>query len=117
MFTKIEHWLSLGGQYTAAALVYFGITLLLAGSTFLDPTPTLAQTNSCYYFVLTEGIPAQVPGCPAGQQCCMYSCIPDSHICCENGTHGPADRCECLCCAGCNPNSLSGLPTAYCDPE
>ena len=100
MFAKIEHWLSFGGQYTAAALVYFGITLMLVGSTFLDSAPAEAQSNNCYHYTIVGEITMHVPGCPAGQKCCMYWCIPASHICCENGTHGPADKCEC--CDGCS---------------
>jgi len=109
MFAKIEHWLSFGGQYTAAALVYFGITLLLVGSTFLDPMPALAQTNSCWHYVFTGEMPVQVPGCPAGQQCCMYSCVPNDHICCEDGTSGLP---PCECCDGCGFN---GWTTIKCD--
>jgi hypothetical protein len=89
MFTKIENWLSLGGHYTAATVIYLGIALILGGSTLLDSWQALAEeaTKTCTHivYVPAEGgsVPVTVEGCPEGQQCCHGACIADSEDCCE----------------------------------
>jgi len=119
MFAKIENWLTLGGQYTAAAVVYFGIALILGGSTLLDSSQALATDGEgCSYtvYVDQEGelVLVTYDGCPEGEQCCGDICISDSNICCEDGTYGDADTCACLCCEDCDADSLT---TIMCDDE
>lgn len=113
MFAKIENWLTLGGQYTAAAAIYFGLALILGGSTFLDSWQALAQETeepSCSYTVdaYQEGVwvPVTYDGCPDGQQCCGGDCISEDDLCCDDGTHGDPD--SCICCSACNEDSCEG---------
>ena len=109
MFEKIETWLTLGNQYVAATMLYLGLAVLLGGSTLLDHPQALASCTGCY----TVGPEGQlVPGCPDGQFCCNGTCISSVNICCEDGTYGPANSCECLCCEDCGPYNLV---TIVCD--
>lgn len=114
MFAKIEHWLTLGGQYTAVSVIYVGLALILGGTTLLD----LAQVGatgepSCSYTVdeNQEGrlVSVTYDGCPEGQQCCGGECISADEICCEDGTHGNAETCGCLCCGDCGENTVTTL--------
>lgn len=120
MFAKIENWLTLGGQYVAAAVVYLGIALILSGSTLLDSPLALAAAGSssdcshvAYEYHEGEWTPVTRDGCPDGQQCCGGECISEDYICCEDGTYGDAETCECLCCDDdCGPE---GTTTIICD--
>ena len=119
MFTKIESWLSLGNQYVAATVVYLGFALLLGGTTLLDAPKALATNDKeCSHTVpeLQEEawVDVTYDGCPEGEQCCGGECISEDMICCEDGTYGNADTCECLCCESCGGDSLT---TVVCDDD
>jgi hypothetical protein len=116
MFAKIEHRLSLGGHYVAAAVIYLGLALILGGSTLLDSWQALAEeaTKTCTHivYVPAEGgsVPVTVEGCPEGQHCCDGVCISDEEICCEDGTHGHPDSGSC-CGGGCNTVMVGEMET------
>lgn len=95
--------LSLGNRHFAAALMYSGLGLLLWG---LHPGATAAQAN-CN---------GAEEACPEGQVCCHGTCIPDSHVCCEDGSSG--DGQYCLCCTGCEDPECTDPSTVVCaDPD
>ena len=119
MFAKIESWLTFGNQYVAATVIYLGLALVLGGSTLLDHPLALAASSGsgCTYtdYEYQEGywVPVTKDGCPEGQQCCYGGgCISNDSLCCEDGTNGNADTCECLCCENCGAD---GLTTIVCD--
>lgn len=114
MFERIESWLTLGNRYVVATVVYFGLALILSGSTLLDHPQTLAASNSgCthtdYEYQEGQWVPVTKDGCPDGQQCCGGGCVSSDLLCCEDGTSGNADTCMCLCCENCDANSVTTI--------
>lgn len=101
---KVIDVLSLGCRYYAASLLYFGLALLLAGAL---PYPTQAHAQ-------TSGCPEQA--CPIGQKCCQGHCIPNSDVCCDDGSHGPSSsggkNCGCVACCT-DAQCTSYEPTTY----
>jgi len=121
MFGKIESWLTLGNRYVVATVVYLGLALILGGSTLLDSPQAMARIaisdEDCSHTVWEyhEGwVEVTKDGCPDGQQCCGGECISEDYLCCEDGTYGDANSCECLCCEDCGSDSLT---TIMCDGE
>ena len=109
MFSKIESWLTLGNRYVTASVIYLGLTLILGGSTLLDSPRALAnddEESGCVRYEDQEGEMVPIYGeCPEGEQCCEdKECIPASYICCEDGSNGNAETCEC--CDDCDDEMI-----------
>lgn len=94
MLSKVWIVASFGGRYMAAAVTYTGLTLAIAG--IMPPASNVYAFDEC-------------ETCSSGEQCCHGQCIPDDHICCDDGTSGPAtiEGGGCLCCTGCESECSS----------
>lgn len=88
MLNTLLRYSSFGKRYFLASIVYLGLALILAG---MEPRLSIAlAAGSC------DG---ESP-CQSGEQCCNGTCIPDTDICCGDGTHG--DSASCGCCYNCD---------------
>ena len=103
MLKKICEFISFGQNYFAASLVYLGLTLIIC-VTLPMSSHVRAQTNGC-----------PEASCSSGQKCCHGICIPDSYICCEDGSNGPSANSygECGCCRNCNPDMCTNVLSSY----
>ena len=95
---------SLGKRYILSAMIYAGFALVLA-SILPDTPEAMAQSGG-------DCVPGE---CPAGEQCCDGVCIPDTDVCCEDGTSGPSET--CFCCTGCEESECIEVSTVVCDVE
>lgn len=97
MISSIGRRITFSGQLWLASLFYLGVgSLLLA---------------------ITPGPPSAVAGypiepCEDGEIDCHGTCIPEGHVCCEDGTHGDAGT--CACCTGCVDSNCVGISTLIC---
>ncbi len=93
---------SLGRRYVLASLVYMGLGVMVAGA--LPAPETHASGTEC------DG---ETP-CSSGEQCCDGNCIPDTYVCCYDGTSGPGDT--CACCTTCeSEEGCTDPPTVQCE--
>lgn len=95
--------LSFGERYVAAGFVYAGLGLVMLA---LSNGPSRALANT--------GCDGEYNFCPPGEICCHGHCIPDTHVCCDDGTSGPAET--CTCCTGCQ-EECSDPSTVVCEEE
>lgn len=99
MTARLSKWLSLGDRPLAAALAYFGLGLMLWAA-LPEAQPALAGCNG----------PEE--GCPAGYKCCHGDCVPDSYVCCGDGSYGPGAT--CFCCSTCADSACTSPTTLLC---
>ena len=88
MWKHIWRMASFGGQYLPSGLIYLGMAFMVWG-TVPDVNLRAQAGGSC-----------DENACPAGYYCCVGVCIPESSICCGDGTNGDATNCSC--CTGCS---------------
>lgn len=99
MFSHVCNLTTFRKQYFWAAMVYFGLGVMLIGA--MPDASVRAQSGGC------DG---ETP-CGSGETCCNGTCIPTSFVCCGDGTFGPSD--SCTCCTGCT-SPCEGTSTLQC---
>ncbi len=91
---------SFGKRYLLASLIYAGLALALvcAVPASLMPVATASGTEC----------DAETP-CMEGYYCCDGSCIMEYMICCDDGTSGTPETCQCCGEAGSTTALCSSL--------
>jgi hypothetical protein len=84
---------SIGRRYSVSAMAYCGLGLAVL---CLSPGP--AQVHAC-----DDENP-----CADGETCCNGNCIPESYVCCEDGSSGDGETCTCCaeCQSSCSPSTV-----------
>jgi hypothetical protein len=100
MVKRFSNAISLGGQFWLASMLYTGLGFLILA---LAPEFPSAMADGNIY-----------NPCPEGQINCGGSCIPNTMICCEDGTSGDAET--CVCCTGCADAQCTNQSTIVCEP-
>jgi len=101
MFSKFSQWMSLGGQFWLTSLLYIGIgSLLLA----VAPDPPSAMADGTPY-----------GECEDDETECGGECIPDTNVCCDDGTYGDSET--CVCCTGCTESACYNDSTVACESD
>lgn len=91
MFSRVSFLITFGNREAFAGVVYF----VLGVFTLLSPS--------------IEGLVWASVVCGSGMKDCGGVCIPESHECCPDGTHGDSTLC---CC--CTYEGSSSSPTITC---
>ncbi|MDR1385235.1 MAG: hypothetical protein LBJ67_15505 [Planctomycetaceae bacterium] len=85
MLKKIENFVSLGGRYAVASVVYLGLILFLLGTMPKIDFVQADEESGCTHTVMVEGVPTEFEGCEEGYICCGGSCIDESTCsCCDD---------------------------------
>jgi hypothetical protein len=104
MLKKLLKLFSFGEKYFLASFIYIGLGLVV--SNLLPPNKPLQASGS--------GCPEVV--CPPGNICCQGNCIPDSYVCCDDGSSGPGTTEDGKTCGYCSDDCSSeecSNPTSY----
>jgi hypothetical protein len=95
VLSRLWSIVSLGRRYLVASVFYVGLGLIL-GNVMPDVPSARASGGSC----------GPENPCGSGEICCVGTCVPDTYVCCEDGTSGPGATCICCSPGGGQPTSV-----------